>query len=158
MKSVSCECGKRFKHNNALNQHKRDAPKHQQDSKDATVDPKPDTSGEARDGGSTSQTPSNPLTSSAAWYSARYGFIQFVTAGESDPRPKAKKKKKKKSADKADPKPPRTDHGRKKSAISYGYGGFDQSYFDYLLEDDLNWGLCDKDCGWCGRCIYSHDI
>ncbi|TFK97677.1 hypothetical protein BDV98DRAFT_658414 [Pterulicium gracile] len=40
----------------------------------------------------------------------------------------------------------------------YGQRDRDFGFGDPYASEDLDWGACDKDCAWCGRCIYSWKI
>lgn len=86
-------------------------------------------------------------------------------------RSRTAKAKNRNAGDKAvgisSPQPPETD-----AHPNWGYIGFQQStrtfaasydvtgygYDDYYSGKGDNFGLCDKDCGWCGHCMDNFDI
>ncbi|KAF2814487.1 uncharacterized protein BDZ99DRAFT_517074 [Mytilinidion resinicola] len=78
------------------------------------------------------------------------------TADEKQAAQPAKKEKKKKKKKKK-------DTGREVASGSRGVAAsaawYDRSPSSYdMFDEDQNWGLCDKDCGWCGHCMDGLDI
>ncbi|KAK3295300.1 uncharacterized protein B0H64DRAFT_394944 [Chaetomium fimeti] len=137
MAKVVCECGRSFKTDMSMNQHRRDSPRHQEHPEDAAGDSTPASSSRAtRSGRPTRQASTKPRTSSFEWYASRYPVTQFVRAGESPETIKANKLGQK----------------RKTTVEVLSISSHRRSYVQYTHRDNLDWGLCDKDCGWCGRC------
>jgi hypothetical protein len=97
---------------------------------------------------------------SAKRYSSRYRTVRFPWARESAPRPKAKREEPTESASEDWLAPVWNNYGHMKSTSSNACKERRKPCMDskieyghYRTEGNLNWGLCDKDCGWCGRCM-----
>lgn len=147
---VQCSCGKTLKDANALRNHQRQSARHKPSSK--TAESAPGDSG------------SKQKQTSAA------DPVSTNRAAESNDVPSSS------SAKKAKPLKPkhRSQRGRPgrsgggggggsggSSSSGYGYasGNFGYDYgYGYGFGDGNDWGLCDKDCGWCGHCMDGVDI
>ncbi|KAH6839550.1 hypothetical protein B0I37DRAFT_386696 [Chaetomium sp. MPI-CAGE-AT-0009] len=153
MKNVRCECGKAFKTNNSMNQHKRDSPRHQQHAETGAGNSEPAQPGissPTRGGGLPGQAPNNPPTASSVWYSSRYPLIEFVREGESAGASRTKAEKngpRKRTGEVGSESARRRYLLRARRSTSYEYGAVQD-----MPQNSLDWSLCDKDCGWCGRC------
>lgn len=181
--SVWCICGKKFRSNAAMTDHKRDSPKHNPPQVPAQASTTPLEAPQAyqeEDKQSVSTVPTNfsshlpqawrltadqsillgsskaaafhaPGNASASRriYSTPVAFVKEGSMPDK-PKPKPKKKKSKKRA---------TGTGGGPSSTSdpiWKVNPLTGNMMD-MIENE-NYGLCDKDCGWCGHCMDGVDI
>jgi hypothetical protein len=100
--------------------------------------------------------------------SSRFQSVQFVKASEADKgtaKKNGKKNKKAKSKGSSNGgygygySPGSTYTSGSGHGLGYGYGlGSGYASVHNLPGDDEDWTLCDKDCGWCGRCADGVDF
>lgn len=84
-----------------------------------------------------------PLTGTNTWFVDEHGNPSGMGMPPGT-RLLGASKQKKKSKTKTAPKNKRGGGGSNRS---------DQEARGYFM-NDLDWSVCDKDCGWCGRCMY----
>ncbi|KAL8909816.1 MAG: hypothetical protein Q9171_004873 [Xanthocarpia ochracea] len=79
----------------------------------------------------------------------------------SHPQQKGTKKKKKKNSTTPQQEPRSKPNKTAQTHDSFNTSTTNSPYADYFLDSymlNLNYGACDKDCGWCGQCMSGIDI
>ncbi|KAK4457310.1 hypothetical protein QBC42DRAFT_279418 [Cladorrhinum samala] len=172
-------CGRNFKAKEHLTQHREDSPRHAGEQKATTVAAAAQSSGTITISPSSSSSSSsnkkketgnqNPAATAAT-------AAQPSGTGSSPSSSSSSKKKKKNTAATAPaPDPVRAPQAAPKNKKAHGKTGAGSrsssagsswsnvSYRDHYDDDgndyyysryveDLDWSICDKDCGWCGHC------
>jgi hypothetical protein len=178
-KLVLCICSKSFKTNNAMLQHQRDSPRHVNETRPVLLSLQgrevnhgvrcADQSKVTRSanctkfipssgGGATSLFTRNPDIRIPSWSEtiAPSAAPKQVTLGEKKVfvAEGAKKKSKKKKTKMTESRElQRIDRGD-----DFGWQVNVNTGRMMDLSEDQNWGLCDKDCGWCGHCTEGVDL
>ena len=149
---ITCSCGKKFKEENALEQHRLDSPRHGKRidvqnrtivlKKDKVQQPQP-TANSSDDSTSRCDRESNELREGGSLRQLRHLPVPFVREGESAEKDTKKKMMKKKKT---------RSRGSIGNTASRSYRVWSPNTGDWYSDVGSNHGLCDKDCGWCGHC------
>ena len=173
LRPVRCTCGKGFKSTHARAQHQRDAtiqrqtPSGAEAAAAAAASPSPSIAPPTYEESMRNLLPQSfaemrltpipsasdvgaPSAPSERGFGERLAWrpVTFVEAGTQSENSRKKKKKEKR--------------GKGRSGSKRGYGGGGEYGYMELnplimdMDQDQNWGLCDKDCGWCGHCAEAH--
>ncbi|OJD33049.1 uncharacterized protein BKCO1_3400032 [Diplodia corticola] len=157
---VQCSCGKTLKDANALRDHQRQSPKHK--------DPPPKTAASSQGALRSMQKQATATNSTLAFRPALTNHTAEANAVLPSPTPSGLKEKrpKQKNRSRRDRQGRTGDGGCDGQDPFMGYSyitgisGMRNYGYGYAsgFDNDLNWGLCDKDCGWCGHCMDGVDI
>ncbi|KAK0663230.1 hypothetical protein DIS24_g1369 [Lasiodiplodia hormozganensis] len=144
---VQCSCGKTLKDANALRNHQRQSAKHRSSPETAAGD----------SGSKQKQTSTiNPIFANQA---AETSALPSSSSAKKAKPPKPKYRSQRDRPGRSGGGGGGGPGGSSSSGYGYTSGNFGYGYgYGYGFGDGYDWGLCDKDCGWCGHCMDGVDI